>query len=130
MTELIQASTALKDVGIAVIVIVGLLVIAYKLIEMYPRWQKQRDEAKEERAKIYARALENLGLQIENQSKQIKIFGDQVEKWGEQVRDSRKLTEKLIDAIENTQKILMEISHREIEHGKVLEVIKERVKIQ
>jgi len=128
MQEFTEMLNSLKDVGIAVLILGGLIYIVLEVLKQYPTWREKENEGKKERAKIYAQALENLGLQIHNQSEQIKHFGNQVEKFGDQVGNQGRLTEKLIEAMDSIREGISEMSHRCIDHGKTLEVLKERIK--
>lgn len=112
MKEVIEGAAALKDVGIAVIIIVGFLVIAFRLIDKYPDWKKAENESKDKRAEVYANAITDssekqasaLRESAEKQANALERMSantsEALEHLGERTELLGRLVEKVIDTLE------------------------------
>lgn len=101
MNEVVTGATQLKDVGIAVIIIVGLLVIVFKLIEKYPEWKKNEQEAKDARAKMYSSALERASnTTAEAITHMTDNLGKALDNLGHQTETQNQIANEIIKTLE------------------------------
>lgn len=121
MILLAQATTDLsnlaawKDLGIAAILVVGLFLTAWKILEVYPKIREGENTSKMERAKVYtegqkesaqtmATAIERNGEQVsqalECLGEQIRNQGEEIKNQGREIRETSKVVEKSIDLVD------------------------------
>jgi len=102
-----------KDIGIAATIIIGLIIIAMRLINEYPKWQEAIDRGKRERAEIYAKALGKLGDEVKFLGTQVNALCSLMDKMAGLFTTIRNNLERLDKRCERHGNILARLSNRE-----------------